>query len=58
MEEKEYGTEKQETTKYICPVCGYILKVHSPQKKFTCPLCGCENETFAVWLDEDSRNPE
>ena len=52
MEEKEKNREQEEGYKYICPVCGYILKVYSPDEKFSCPLCGYEGEGFTA-LDEE-----
>ena len=53
MEEREEkATGREEEYKYVCPVCGYILKVYSPDETFSCPLCGYEGKLFTKLKSE------
>ena len=45
-EEEKVPVKPEASGKYICPVCGYVLKVHDSEREFRCPLCGTESSRF------------
>ena len=53
-DEEKTPVKAEKTGKYICPVCGYILKVHTPDEEFRCPLCGCEGKKSEPLPEEEA----